>query len=121
MVIFIKGHAGCVAAFERAAKLEALLCAVVAGFAKALEIERAEEQRLIPLVRGDVINDRCWGSEFELKAVGAERLCLKLASAQSFPCGCTVETQSGFLWSVSIESRSRKELQPGFYRSRLAA
>lgn len=81
MVILVEGDACHVAALERAGFFKALLCAVMACLAQALQVQRVEEQRLIALVWGDVINNRCRGSDFKLLAISAEGLCLKLVSA----------------------------------------
>ncbi len=88
MVLCVEGDACHVAALQRTAAFKALLGAVVAGLAQALQVQGVEEQRPVPLVWGDVIDNRCRCSDFKLKAIRAEGLCLKLVPAKSFPfCG----------------------------------
>lgn len=88
VVVKVKWDACCVAAFEGARLFETLFGAVVAGFAKALQVQRIEEQFFASTVRLFVINDGGRCSDLKLKAVGAKRLALKLCAAKSFPfCG----------------------------------
>ena len=65
MVIGIKRDSRKIAALERTANLKALLGAVVAGLAKALEVQGVKEEFFVSLVRGDVVNNRSGG--FSLK------------------------------------------------------
>jgi len=57
MVIGIKRDSREIAALERTANLKALLGAVVAGLAKALEVQGIKEEFFASLVRGDVVNN----------------------------------------------------------------
>jgi hypothetical protein len=99
VVIGIKRDAGSVAALEGAGFFEALFSAVVAGLAQGLKVQRVEEEFFVSTVAHDVINNRGRGSDFKLKAKSAEGLCLKLASAESFPFFCAVQAHA-FIWSL---------------------
>lgn len=93
MVRGVERMSGGVAALQRSAEFEALLRAVVTRFAEALQIEGGEEQRLVALVRDDVIDHGRGRSDFELKAVDAKRLRGKLIPAKPSPFFRAVETQ----------------------------
>lgn len=61
MVIGIKRDSSKIAALERTANLKAPLGAVVAGLAKALEVQGIKEEFFVSLVRCDVVNNRGGG------------------------------------------------------------